>query len=63
MQIKHSPCKEIRRFCLTNCLNTMKEVRQCANKNCPLYAYRMGKNYARAGIGGNPNFKTINEKL
>jgi hypothetical protein len=55
--INKSPVKNIRNFCLTNCLGTMKEVRNCANKECPLYFYRMGKNPSRKGVGGNPYLK------
>ncbi|MFX0133822.1 MAG: hypothetical protein ACFFDN_09265 [Candidatus Hodarchaeota archaeon] len=52
-----TPCQAIKTFCLTKCVTTPTEVRQCRNKKCPLYAYRLGHNPRRKGAGrpgGNP---------
>lgn len=37
-----TPIKAIRAKCLDCCCDSVKEVRLCADKNCPLYLYRMG---------------------
>ena len=50
------PLKAIRTKCL-ECAGSRAAVRKCENKDCALYALRMGRNPNRKGIGrpgGNP---------
>ncbi len=47
-----TPIKAIRQHCLDCCCGQAKEVRLCPCPDCALYPFRMGKNPARAGIGG-----------
>lgn len=47
-----SPAKAMRAKCLDCCCGQAKEVRNCPIIDCALWAYRMGKNPNRAGIGG-----------
>lgn len=43
-----SPVKAIRAFCLTCVCGSAGEVKACPSTNCPLYAFRFGKNpYAK----------------
>jgi hypothetical protein len=42
-----SPLKSVRLYCKTVCGGSAKEVRLCTTADCPLYAYRMGKNPSR----------------
>ena len=50
--MKHlTPLRSIRRHCLS-CAGRPKDVRLCNNTECNLFQYRMGKNPARARIGG-----------
>jgi hypothetical protein len=46
-----TPLKAIRAKCLDCCCYQQAEVRRCPATECPLYAYRMGHNPARAGLG------------
>ena len=46
-----TPVRAIRLKCL-ECGGRPKEVRLCQAGDCPLYAYRLGRNPMRAGIGG-----------
>ena len=46
------PVKAIRAYCRERCCLSAREVRLCAEKDCFLYEYRLGRNSARAGIGG-----------
>lgn len=39
-----SPMKAIRLKCLDCCGGSSKEVKTCGAKDCPLYAFRLGKN-------------------
>jgi hypothetical protein len=39
-----SPIKSIRKHCIDCSGGSLKEVRLCPVKKCPLYPYRMGKN-------------------
>lgn len=46
-----SPLKAIREFCIECNGGVVTEVRTCTAPNCPLYAYRMGKNpYAKRNM-------------
>jgi len=45
-----TPVKAIRAKCL-DCMGRPSLVRNCSDKNCPLFPYRMGKNPNRKGIG------------
>lgn len=45
-----SPLKSIRSFCLSCSCGSLKEVRNCVIKDCPLYAFRLGSNPNRKGI-------------
>jgi len=47
-----SPLKSVRLYCKTVCGGSAKEVRLCTTADCPLYAYRFGKNPSRCGVGG-----------
>lgn len=40
--MKLTPMKAIRKKCLDCCYGQVKEVRECATKNCALYPYRNG---------------------
>lgn len=39
-----SPAKAIRAYCLACCRESLQEVRLCPAEECPLHAFRMGKN-------------------
>lgn len=53
-----SPVKAIRKHCLEDCSGGSRhEVRNCIDEMCPLWPYRLGRNPARAGVGGNPGAK------
>lgn len=41
---KKSPIKAIRAKCLECCYDSAMEVKLCEAKDCPLWAFRMGKN-------------------
>ncbi|HEC87931.1 MAG TPA: hypothetical protein ENI52_01285 [Thermoplasmata archaeon] len=42
---KHlTPCKAIRLFCIDCCGGNRKGPRRCQDKECPLYAFRLGRN-------------------
>ncbi len=45
-----SPVKAIREHCIDCSGNELKAVRECQITECPLYAYRLGKNPHRQGI-------------
>ena len=49
-----TPLKSIRKHCLDCSGYEPSEVKNCIIKDCPLYAFRMGNNPQRKGIGGNP---------
>ena len=53
-----TPLKAIRKKCLECAGNSPKEVRLCQTQECPLYVYRLGKNFRRAGIGGKTSHST-----
>lgn len=48
-----TPLRAMRAKCLDCCCGSAKEVRLCPMPECPLYAYRLGKDPARSGKGGN----------
>ena len=48
-----TPLKAIRQKCLDCCCESAKEVRLCTCADCSLFQYRLGKNPARRGMGGN----------
>jgi hypothetical protein len=48
-----TPVRAIRAKCLV-CAGGKKSIRTCESESCPLYPFRMGRNPARAGIGGRP---------
>ena len=66
-----TPLKSIRAKCLECCYDSAQEVKLCPAQDCPLWAFRMGHNPARAGIGGKgvpvkkpnsrPDFEAQNE--
>lgn len=39
-----NPVKAIHEYCLECCLNNPNEVRLCNASECPLWAFRLGKN-------------------
>ena len=41
-KLHKSPISAIRKYCLSVCSLTPKEVRLCTCIDCPLYAFRMG---------------------
>ena len=43
-----SPLKAIRCFCVECMGGQVREVKDCTAPNCPLYAFRMGKNPYRS---------------
>ena len=46
-----SPAKAIRAYCLSCCCESQQEVRLCPAEECPLHAFRMGKNpYRRSHV-------------
>jgi len=51
---RKSPLKSIRTFC-KRCAGSLKAVRTCLTPDCDLFPYRMGRDPARKGVGGNPN--------
>lgn len=59
--MKHlTPIQAIRAKCL-DCMCWQKtEVRLCPAEDCPIYAYRLGKNPFRKGIGGKKNNQQVN---
>ena len=48
-----TPLKAIRAKCLDCCCGQAMEVRRCPSESCVLWPYRLGRNPARTGIGGN----------
>jgi hypothetical protein len=55
MQAILAKCKDCSGYQLSERIN-------CTVKECSLYPYRLGKNPAREGIGGNPNIGTLSKK-
>jgi len=47
-----TPLKAIRAKCLDCSGNSKHEIKLCQIPDCPLFAYRFGKNPNRKGIGG-----------
>jgi hypothetical protein len=47
-----TPLKAVRKKCLECSGDKPSLVRRCDSQGCPLYVYRLGKNFKRAGIGG-----------
>jgi len=47
-----APVKSIRRFCLECVYWVPTEVKDCTDKLCAIYPYRLGTNPEREGIGG-----------
>lgn len=47
-----TPLKAIRANCLNCESGSRKAIRNCNTVSCPLFAYRLGHNPARRGIGG-----------
>lgn len=39
-----TPVQSIRRYCKDCCGESLKEVRNCPDSQCPLYPFRLGKN-------------------
>ncbi len=56
-----TPTKAIRQKCL-ECSNWQPmEVKVCSADDCAIGPFRMGKNPARKGLGGNPNMGHLHE--
>lgn len=53
--------RAIRAKCLDCCGGSEKEVRECQITGCALFAYRMGHNPNRTGIGGALPSMTLKE--
>ena len=45
-----SPLRAIRKYCV-RCGGSQKAPRNCKEKTCPLFVFRLGKNPRRVGIG------------
>ena len=54
-----TPVRAIRWKCLDCQGGRPSQVRLCEMAECPLFAYRMGKNPRRAGIGGKKGRKNM----
>jgi hypothetical protein len=52
-----TPLRSIKKYCLDCSGGSIKEVKTCNIKDCPLYKFRLGTNPNRKGIG-NFNFNT-----
>jgi len=55
-----TPLQSIRKNCLECSNNQPSEVKNCIIKDCHLYAFRLGNNPHRKGIGGNPGMNKNN---
>lgn len=51
MSKKTTPLLAIRKKCLDCMCGSAYEVQLCPSEDCPLYAFREGKNPSRSGIG------------
>lgn len=56
------PVRRIRSHC-RKCQGGRNAVRHCADTKCDLWPYRLGRNPARAGIGGKPSVRHLRTKL
>jgi hypothetical protein len=50
-----TPVSAIRAFCLECVCWSPYEVKECVDKCCPLYPFRLGKNPSRKGVGNKIN--------
>jgi hypothetical protein len=57
----NTPMKSIRKKCLECSGDSPKNVAECHITDCPLYAYRFGKNPKRAGIGNRDGWRNLKE--
>ena len=57
-----TPVKAIRKKCKYCAVFELEPIRKCEHTDCDLFAYRMGTNPSRKGIGNksNPNLKNGN---
>ena len=58
-----SPLKAIRCFCIECMGGQVREVKNCTAPNCPLYAFRMGKNPYRSRELTDEERQAIAERL
>ena len=58
-----SPLKAIRCFCVECMGEQVREVKDCTAPNCPLYAFRMGKNPYRSRELTDEERQAIAERL
>ena len=58
-----SPLKAIRCFCIECMGGQVREVKDCTAPNCPLYAFRMGKNPYRSRELTDEERQVIAERL
>ena len=58
-----SPLKAIRSFCIECMGGQVREVKDCTAPNCPLYAFRMGKNPYRSRELTDEERQAIAERL
>ena len=58
-----SPLKAIRCFCIECMGGQVREVKDCTAPNCPLYAFRMGKNPYRSRELTDEERQAIAERL
>ena len=58
-----SPLKAIRAFCIECMGDQVREVKGCTSTNCPLHAFRMGKNPYRSRELSDEERQAIAERL
>ena len=52
-----TPIKATRLRCIDCSQGSLKEVRLCDSRHCPLWPYRLGKNPCRTGLGNAGHLK------
>lgn len=60
---KITPISAIRAYCINCCGDNQKAPALCSSQDCALYAYRLGKNPARKGVGGGKGRKCNGEGI
>ncbi|PKN68056.1 MAG: hypothetical protein CVU57_00030 [Deltaproteobacteria bacterium HGW-Deltaproteobacteria-15] len=56
-EVDLTPVTAIQAHCRECFAWELEEVKKCTDPMCPLYAFRLGKNPCRRGIGGRPKRK------
>ncbi len=60
--VKLSPLRSIRYFCIECMGFSALEVKQCTDKLCTKYPYRLGRNTERKGLGGDIGKMALKKK-